>query len=71
KESSYDRLLDFFHSPSLDIDRLTALWCRTVLRIFSNVLTVNGRILVVGDGLKIPKEGKKMPGVKLLHQESE
>jgi len=28
-------------------------------------------ILIVGDDIKIPKSGKKMPGVKLLHQESE
>jgi hypothetical protein len=28
-------------------------------------------ILLVGDGVKQPKEGKKMPGVKKLHQESE
>jgi hypothetical protein len=35
------------------------------------VLKVNGRILLVGDGLKVPKEGRKMPAVKKLHQESE
>ena len=26
---------------------------------------------MVGDGIKIAKRGKKMPGVKLLHQQSE
>ena len=26
---------------------------------------------MVGDGIKVPKSGKKMPAVKLLHQESE
>jgi hypothetical protein len=31
---------------------------------------VNGRPVVLVDGLKRPKEGKKMPGVKSLHQES-
>ncbi len=34
------------------------------------LLTVNGRLLLVGDGLKVPKEGRKMPAVKKLHQES-
>ena len=67
----YDRMLDFFHSSSLNIDRLTCIWVKTVLKIFSNILMVNGRILIVGDGIKVPKEGKKMPGVKLLHQDSE
>jgi hypothetical protein len=32
---------------------------------------VNGRLLLVGDGLKVSKEGRKMPGVKALHQQSE
>ncbi len=32
---------------------------------------MNDRILLVGDGIKIPKEGKKMPAVKGIHQESE
>ena len=27
--------------------------------------------VVVGDGIKVPKRGRKMPGVKLLHQQSE
>jgi hypothetical protein len=34
-------------------------------------LRVNGRLVLVGDGIKIPKRGKKMPAVKLLHQQSE
>jgi hypothetical protein len=25
---------------------------------------------VIGDGIKVPKRGRKMPGVKLLHQQS-
>ena len=33
-------------------------------------MRVNGRAVVLVDGLKRPKEGKKMPGVKSLHQES-
>ena len=71
KEHCYDRLLDFFHSPALNIEKLTRLWSSTVLKIFPGILQVNDRILIVGDGIKIPKSGKKMPGVKLLHQESE
>jgi hypothetical protein len=42
-----------------------------VVNVFSGVLKINGRLLIVGDGIKVPKSGKKMPGVKLLHQESE
>jgi hypothetical protein len=42
-----------------------------VLRLFPSPLRVNGRLVLVGDGIKVPKRGKKMPGVKLLHQQSE
>jgi len=71
KDTFYYRLLDFFHSPALNIADLTHRWVRTVLTIFPGVLTVNGRLLIVGDGLKVPKSGKKMPAVKRLHQSSE
>jgi hypothetical protein len=29
------------------------------------------RLVLVGDGIKIPKRGRKIPAVKLLHQQSE
>jgi hypothetical protein len=71
RQTCYDRMLDFFHGTGLHLDKLSPIWTRTVLKIFPNVLRVNGRLLLVGDGIKIPKEGKKMPAVKGLHQESE
>jgi hypothetical protein len=45
-----------------------AIW---VLRRFPEPLRVCGRLGLVGDGIEAPKRGKKMPAVKLLHQESE
>jgi len=33
--------------------------------------TCQWRLILVGDGIKIPKRGKKMPAVKLLHQQSD
>jgi hypothetical protein len=35
------------------------------------LLTVNGRLIILGDGIKVGKAGKRMPAVKRLHQESE
>jgi hypothetical protein len=67
----YDRLLDFLHSTALEVDALTKIWVRLVFRRFQTLFRVNGRPVLLGDGLKIPKEGKKMPGVKLLHQSSD
>ncbi|GFP42856.1 hypothetical protein HKBW3C_01980 [Candidatus Hakubella thermalkaliphila] len=71
KEVCYDRILDFFPSPALNLDKLTQAWVALVQKIHPSILRSNGRILLVGDGLKIAKSGKKMPAVKLLHQQSE
>jgi hypothetical protein len=67
----YNKLVDHSHSPAVKLDRLAALWTRTVLRLFPQPLRINGRCIVVGDGIKVPKRGRKMPAVKLLHQQSE
>src|ERR1700757_4030969 len=67
----YTTLLKNFHSSALKLDQLSALWVQAVLRLFPSPLRVNGRLILVGDGIKIPKRGRKMPAVKLLHQQSE
>jgi hypothetical protein len=67
----YDRLLDFFHSPALDLNKLTRLWCDLVCRVHPGIVRVNGKPVLVGDGIKVAKAGRKMPGVKKLHQQSE
>ena len=66
----YDRLLDFFHSPALDVACLTRLWTQRALALFA-VHRFAGRPVLLGDGIKIAKSGRKMPAVKRLHQESE
>ncbi len=67
----YNKLHDSFHSGAVKLDRLSGLWTQAVLRLFPEPLRVNGRRVLVGDGIKVPKCGKKMPGVKLLHQQSD
>jgi len=71
KPACYDRLLDFFHSPALNLDKLTRAWRRLVFRVHPGILRVNGRPVFVGDGIKVAKAGRKMPAVKKLHQPSE
>jgi hypothetical protein len=65
----YRRLLHHFHSNALNIETLCVIWFRLALRIFQPVL-VDGFMVMIADGLKVAKEGRKMPAVKSLHQES-
>jgi len=67
----YNKLRDSLHSNAVQLDRLSALWTQAVLRLFPDPLRVNGRRVLVADGIKVAKCGKKMPGVKLLHQQSD
>ena len=68
----YYALLHFFPSPALPLAALTAAWLQTIRRLLGRRLVrINGRPVVLVNGLKRPKEGRKMPGVKSLHQESE
>ena len=72
RQQFYDRLLDFFHSPAVEMPKLTVIWTGLVLRVLKRLIfTVNGRIVLLADGIKAPKTGRKMPAVKKLHQESQ
>ena len=71
KEACYERMLALFHSTALDLDALTQLWVVVIQKIQPGTLKINGRMVIVGDGIKVAKSGKKMPAVKRLHQESE
>lgn len=67
----YTSMLHFFTSSAVDLERLQILWTSVVFKCFSGIVRINGRCVIAGDGIKIGKEGKKMPGVKWLHQSSE
>lgn len=66
----YHALLHLFHSPALDLQDLTTTWVRLALRLFSP-LRVGDYLVCLADGIKAPKEGRKMPAVKSLHQDSQ
>jgi hypothetical protein len=66
---AYCRLLHVFHSKALDLGALTSCWVRLCLVLF-RPFEVGQRLVCLADGIKAPKEGKRMPGVKLLHQQS-
>lgn len=67
--AAYRRLLHLLHSPALRLEPLTALWTRWCRDAFP-ACTVGAARVCLADGLKVPKEGRKMPAVKKLHQES-
>jgi hypothetical protein len=72
RDNYYDRLLDCFHSRAVRLDALCALWTKLIITGCSALLLrFNARLVVLGDGIKVAKSGKKMPAVKRLHQESE
>ena len=66
----YTSLLLFFRASSWNLKEIQQRWWQIVLS-YCPVITINGRCLIAGDGIKIAREAKKMPGVKRLHQESD
>lgn len=69
RPSCYQSLLDSFSSKALNLEKLNQLWLKLCLKLFKPVF-VCGRMVLACDGIKAPKEGRKMPGVKLCHQQS-
>jgi hypothetical protein len=68
-DRAYYRFLHLFYSKGLDLDKLTALWVRLCPTLFKP-FRVGPYLVCIADGIKAPKEGKKMPAVKRLHQQS-
>ncbi|MEO1353164.1 MAG: transposase [Cyanobacteria bacterium J06635_15] len=69
-ESYYHQALHWFSSSAFSIDDLCYRW-GSWLREHAQARRLKGQRVYVGDGIKVSKEGRKMPGVKGLHQESE
>jgi hypothetical protein len=67
---TYEGFLAFFRSGALKIDKIVAHWLKLVVQQGA-ARTRGGAFILIGDGIKITKEAKFMPGVKKLHQESE
>jgi hypothetical protein len=69
-EGYYHQALHWFKSRAFSVDALCNCWGE-VLKKNMNLHRLKGQRVYVGDGIKVGKEGRKMPGVKRLHQESE
>ena len=69
KSKIYGCLLGFFASGAVKLDRVSRIW-GGILSSHKMAYKVNGRVLLVVDGIKAPKSGCRMPAVKRLHQQS-
>jgi len=68
--TGYEALIHFFRSCAWTLAAVRKQWVWNV-KNSGTLFTENGMPILIGDGVKQSKEGKKMPGVKRLHQESE
>ena len=66
----YDSLLHFFRASSWSLEDIRKRWFSAV-RLYAPLYKEGNYHILVGDGVKQSKEGRRMPGVKKLFQESE
>lgn len=66
----YTGLLHFFHSTAWTVEGLMAVWWEW-LAIRDVAYRRGSRLVMLGDHTKAPKDGRKMPAVTTLHQDSE
>lgn len=68
--TDYVTLIGFFRSSAWTLDVLTDKWSELVKQ-YAPLVKHGDAVVLVGDGVKQAKEGRRMPGVKRQHQESE
>ena len=66
----YHTMLHFFRSKAYEIDELNETWTSEVVKD-PGIMRISKRILANGDHSKVSKEGRRMPGMQIYHQESE
>lgn len=65
----YGLMLHFFRTESWAVGVLMDRWTRAVLNRYP-IIEFCGRVLQIGDTIKVGKEARRMPAVKTLRQES-
>lgn len=69
-EHAYHSFLHFFHSSAWSLDALIYCWTSFVISQ-NEMITYGGRVVLLGDHTSVPKDGRRMPGVVTLKQDSE
>lgn len=68
--SLYNCMEHFFHADSWDWYDIFAGWTKTVSR-YAPLKHISGRTVLIGDGVKRASDGRYMPCIKKMVQESE
>ncbi|WP_244445088.1 hypothetical protein [Oceanobacillus jeddahense] len=66
----YKKCHQFFRFEAWSLKSLRQTWLR-IVKNKAPLIRYNGKVVLVGDGVKQAKEARRMPAVKKLHQESE
>lgn len=66
----YETMIHFFRSSAWSLESISLKWFQ-VAKKYAPAYFEGDAIVLIGDGVKQSKEGRYMPGVKKLHQESE
>ena len=70
-DAIYHRVDKFFRSSSYNLDKLRELWLSFLDKQCNDAVEIDGRRIIIGDGVKQAKSGRKMSGVKRYSQSSE
>ena len=70
KPKLYHTMLHFFRSAGYKIEELYKKWIKVAINN-GTIVRIAGRVVVLGDHIKISKEGRHMPEIQVLHQESD
>ncbi|WP_177428351.1 hypothetical protein [Candidatus Venteria ishoeyi] len=68
--SSYELLLNFFQAKSWRLGEVMLQWMQWCQQSF-DLVYVQERLVCIGDGIKVPKEAKRQPGLKWMHHSSQ
>lgn len=67
----YDALDKFFKAESVDLEKMREIWRKHVIGdVYAEMVALAGRLIIIYDGVKVPKSGRYMPAVARYHQES-
>ena len=70
RPDQYPLLIHYFRSSAYTITCIYEKWIN-IARREADFVIISGRIILLGDHIKISKEGRRMPGIQILHQDSE